>query len=509
MHEWTIAALQAAYRSGETDPLSVCEAYLARIEEIDRSGPAINSVIEVNPDALAIARNQTEALRQDPDAFAASGLFHGIPVLLKDNIDTADAMKTTAGSLALVDAPMPEDAFLVRLLRGAGAIILGKTNLSEWANFRSSHSNSGWSSRGGQTRNPYVLDRTPCGSSSGSGAAIAANLALAAFGTETDGSVTCPASQNSLVGIKPSLGTISRTGIIPIAASQDTAGPMARTVTDAALLLEATAVPDPEDPACASPAIHKVRDTQESPARRYLQHLDPGFIRGRRIGIPRLRDTYRGPVQAAFEAACASLESAGAVLVPVDLPDLSKAGEHEYTVLLYEFKQGLSDYFARRGGPITSISDVIAFNENHADTVMPRFGQEHMVKAAACGSLDDEEYRTALRESRRIAGAEGIDALLEQNELDAIAAPSNGLAWLIDPINGDYPTGGGFSRGPAISGAPHITVPMGYHRELPLGLSFAGAFGDDARLIGIAYGFEHAHPVRRPPRFVPSLGTDD
>jgi amidase len=501
MQEWTVGELHEAYRSGRTDPLRVCREYLERIEAIDRSGPNLNSIIETNPEALRVAEEQSARLRDAPESFSEHGLLAGVPVLLKDNIDTSDAMHTTAGSLALVDAPTPEDAFLVARLREHGAIILGKTNLSEWANFRSTHSNSGWSSRGGQTRNPYVLDRSPCGSSSGSAAAIAANLAVIAVGTETDGSITCPAAQNSLVGIKPTVGSVSRRGVIPISFSQDTAGPIARTVADAAVLLAAMAGPDADDPASTNEAVRGGEDC--------TVHLDAGFIRGRRIGVPRASDAWRKPVAAAFAEACASLEAAGAVLVRVDLPDFGEAGGHEYTVLLYEIRHSLDAYLRGRGGAITSFDELIAYNEKHADAVMPFFGQEHLLKAATCDSLDAEEYREALREAKRIAGADGIFSLLESHELDAIAAPSNGLAWLIDPVNGDYPTGGGFSRGPAISGAPHITVPMGYHRELPLGLSFAGAFGDDARLIGIAYGFERAHPVRRPPRFVPTLGTDD
>jgi len=316
---------------------------------------------------------------------------------------------------------------------------------------------------------------------------------VVAVGTETDGSVTCPAAHNSLVGIKPSVGLISRIGIIPISASQDTAGPMARSVADAAILLQAMAGRDANDAACADPRLA---------AANLLEHLDPDAARGHRIGIPSVRDTWREPVAAVFESACTSLRRAGAVLVPVDMPDIAKAGEFEYTVLLHEFKQGLADYFARRGGKIRTIDDVIAFNSAHADATMSLFGQEHMMKAAACGPLTDEAYLRARKESVRIAWTEGLEALLVDNDLVAIASPSNGLSWLIDPVNGDYSTGGGFSRGPAISGAPHITVPAGYHRELPLGISLAGAFGDDARLIGIAYAFELAHPARRAPRFL-------
>lgn len=509
MREWTIAELHEAFRTGATDPVAVCRDYLARIEEIDRGGPAINAIIELNPDALSDAAERAAGIREG----RARGLLHGIPVLLKDNIDTGDEMLTTAGSLALVDAPRPADAFLVARLRNEGAIILGKTNLSEWANFRSTHSNSGWSSRGGQTRNPYVLDRSPCGSSSGSGAAIAANLAVVAVGTETDGSVTCPAAHGSLVGLKPTLGTVSRTGIVPISASQDTAGPMARTVRDAAVLLQAMIGRDPEDAASFEGGD-------------VMRHLEPGFLRGKRIGVARNRaDVHRG-CDAPFAAALEALARAGAVLVdPVEMPDLSEAGEHELTVLRYEFRQGLFDYFARRGAAgtaaqtdptslhsggeatrIRTIDDVIAFNREHADTVMPLFGQEHMVAACACGPLSDETYRTALRESRRLAGPDGLEALLSNERLDAIVAPTNGPAWLIDHVNGDYYTGGAMSTGPAISGLPHVTVPMGYVHGLPLGISFVAGRGEDAKLLGIAYGYELENPVRRAPQYVQTLG---
>ena len=499
MREWTIDELHEAYRRGTTTPVAVCEEYLHRIEQVSARGPAINAVIEVNPQALEIAR---DCAASGPKEF---GLLHGIPVLLKDNIDTGDRLQTTAGSLALVGAPPPRDAFLVERLRAEGAIILGKTNLSEWANFRSTRSNSGWSSRGGQTRNPYVLDRNPCGSSSGSGAAIAANLAVVALGTETDGSVTCPAAHNSLVGVKPTLGTVSRTGIIPVAASQDTAGPMARTVRDAAFLLQATAGRDELDAATFAAAD-------------YLACLDASFLAGKRIGVARNgADVHRGTV-APFKAALAAIEAAGATLVdPANLPDSGRMHEHELTVLHYEFRHGLAAYFERRfgtaagsaaagdvrrgGSGLRTVDEVISFNEEHADEVLRYFGHEHMVAAAACGPLTDEEYREALRESRQLAGPDGLEALFGSHQLDALVAPTNGPAWLIDHVNGDYYTGGRMSSAPAISGAPHITLPMGYYRGLPLGLSFVGRFGDDARLLGMAYAFEQATRVRRPPQF--------
>ena len=492
MREWTITELHEAYRSGETDPLEVTEAYLARIAEYDSSGPTVNSIIEVNPDARTLAEDSAAAVREG----RASGLLHGIPVLIKDNVDTNDRMKTTAGSLALVDEPTPEDAFLVRRLREEGAIILGKTNLSEWANFRSTRSNSGWSSRGGQTRNPYALDRTPCGSSSGSGAAIAANFAVVAVGTETDGSVTCPAAHNSLVGLKPTVGTVSRTGIIPISASQDTAGPMARTVRDAAILLQAIAGRDAEDASGFEPGD-------------YLAELAPDALRGKRIGVIREYVGHPG-MQEPFENAIAALRDCGAEIVDdVKMPDTSAAGEHELTVLRYEFKQGLADYFARRaarGTPagaatIHSIDDVIHSNEQHASEVLKLFGQEHMVAAAECGPLTDEAYRNALAESRRIAGEEGVLKVLTDLELDALCAPTNGPSWLIDHVNGDYYTGGRMSSGPAISGCPHLTLPAGYHHGLPMGVSLVTTHRNDAALLGMAHALESVLRARRPPEF--------
>lgn len=570
MREWTIAELHQAYRSGEIDPLSITKRYLERIDRIDRSGPSINSIIEINPDALDIAQELTDQLSQWQRE--ARGLLFGIPILLKENIDTGDRMLTTAGSLALVDAPAPEDAFLVRRLRAEGAIILGKTNPSEWANFRSTRSNSGWSSRGGQSRNPYVLDRNPCGSSSGSAGAIAANLAVAAVGTETDGSVTCPAAHCSLVGLKPTIGTVSRSGIIPISASQDTAGPIARTAADAAILLQAMAGRDPEDPACHEPADYLSDLSQEAappgqfgaPAGSAQKSRgNAGYLTGKRIGVARSQADVHPSAAKPFADALRSLEAAGAVLVdPTDLPDLSAAAQHELTLLRYEFKQGLADYFARRnggaggggggggaapdnanaagsgraetdggrtgpappdkapatgGGPgppapnrttIRTIHDIIAFNEAHADSVLKLFGQEHMLAAAECGPLTDQDYQRARSEAQRIA-ASAIDDLLQTHRLDAIVAPTNGPAWLIDHVNGDYFTGGAMSTAPAISGYPHITLPMGYHRGLPLGLSLIAGYRADATLLAFAHAFELASPVRRPPEYAPTLGLLD
>ena len=540
MREWTILDLQAAYRSGETTPRDVCREYLARIEEIDRDGPGVNSVIEVNPDAIAIAEEATRAYKTPRNGEAEDtpvGLLHGIPVLIKDNIDTGDQMKTTAGSRALVDEPTPKDAYIVKRLRAEGAIILGKTNLSEWANFRSSRSNSGWSSRGGQTRNPYVLDRTPCGSSSGSGAAIAANLAVVAIGTETDGSVTCPSAQNSLVGLKPTMGLISRTGIIPISASQDTAGPMARTVTDAAILLEAIAGADPEDEVTAgagellnrmgagsiigggTSAAPEAATGEQSGAGRAASvvtsraaiaaSLSGASLEGRRIGIGRggFLDSHRHRESlAVFNAAVEAMRAAGAETVDVEMPSMEEVSPHELTVLLYEFKAGLEAYFARRGGSIHGLADIIAWNKAHADVAMPVFGQEHMEEALECGPLTDEKYQTALRESRRLAGEDGLLKLLEEQNLDAIAGASNGPAWIIDHMIGDYYSGGRMSTAPAVSGAPHLTLPIGYVNQLPMGISLVGALGSDADLLAMGFALESRINARRPPEFIPSLG---
>ena len=486
MTEWTISDLREAYRRGATTPAEVVDEYLARISDLDRSetAPAVNSVIEVNPEARSLAAAATSALRDGNP----TGLLHGVPVLIKDNIDTADQMKTTAGSLALVDQPTPADAFLVQRLREEGAIILGKTNLSEWANFRSTRSNSGWSSRGGQTRNPYALNRTPCGSSSGSGAAIAANFAVVAVGTETDGSVTCPSAHNSLVGLKPTVGTVSRTGIIPISASQDTAGPMARTVQDAALLLQAMAGRDPDDG-----ATFDVPD--------YLSELAPDALRGKRIGV--IRDYANHPgMKEPFENAIAALRDCGAEIVDeIKMPDMQAAGEHELAVLRYEFKQGLADYFARLGRSVRTNHHITGYKNMQTDTELPLFGQEHMVAAAECGPLTDDAYKTALEASRRISGTEGALKVLDDNRLDALCAPTNGPAWIIDHINGDHYTGGRMSSGPAVSGCPHLTLPAGYHHGLPMGVSLVARHREDAKLLGMGYALEAVLQARRPPKF--------
>ena len=484
--EWDIDRLQTAMDAGELTARELVDYYLDRIETIDRAGPTLRSVIETNPDASSIA----DALDAERAGQGPRGPLHGIPVLLKANIDTGDALSTSAGSLALEAHRAPDDAFLVRQLRDAGAVILGKTNLSEWANFRSTRSVSGWSSLGGQTRNPYDTSRNPCGSSSGSGAAVAANLAVLAVGTETDGSIVCPAGVNGVVGIKPTLGLVSRDGIIPIAHSQDTAGPMARTVRDAALMLNAMAAADPQDPASqARPAA--ITD--------YAAGLEAATLQGRRIGVLR---SYSGAgenpyVESVFAAALETLRTAGAVLVdPIEV-DTDGMGDAEYEVLLYEFKADLNAYLQTSAAPLGSIADVIAFNESRADDVMPYFGQEHMILAAEKGTLDDAAYREALATSKDIARTE-LDGALAEHRLDALVAPTNGPAWKIDYINSDHFSVGSSSLA-AVSGYASVTVPAGSARGLPIGVSFIGTAFSEQRLIELAYAFEQATQARRAP----------
>ena len=489
--EATVADLQHRMGEGSETARSIAAAYLDRIERLDRSGPAVNSVIETNPDALAIA----EGLDRERKERGARGPLHGIPVLIKDNIDTADRMKTTAGSLALEGSRPSRDAFLVERLRAAGAVILGKTNLSEWANFRSTRSTSGWSGRGGQTRNPYALDRSPSGSSSGTGAAIAASFAALGVGTETDGSIVSPSSVQGLVGIKPTVGLVSRAGVIPIAASQDTAGPMCRTVADAAILLSVLAGKDPRDPATA--AAEGLGD--------YAAGLDPKGLQGARIGVVRSQGFGRNPaVDAVFDRAVEAIRELGAVVVdPVELAWSQEIDDAEFQVLLYEFKDGLERYLAERGGPHRTMADLIAWNEAHRDRESPWFGQEIFVAAAAKGPLSDEAYRKARNLCVEGARTKGLEAALAADRLDAIATPTNGLAWLIDWANGDAYTGGSSSIA-AVAGTPSVTVPAGFAFGLPVGLSFSGAAWSEAKLIRYAYAFEQGTRARRPPRFLPS-----
>jgi amidase len=488
--EATVADLASAQAEGRLTARALTEAYLARIEAVDRSGPRLNSVIELNPDALAIA----EALDAERAASGPRGPLHGIPVLIKDNIDTADRMRTSAGSLALKESIAPRDAFLVERLRAAGAVILGKTNLSEWANFRSTRSTSGWSGRGGQTRNPYALDRNPCGSSSGSGAAAAANLCVAAVGTETDGSIICPSNACGLVGIKPTVGLVSRAGIIPISATQDTAGPMARTVADAAALLGVLTGVDGRDPATAA----------SQPQADYTTFLDRDALKGARLGVVRKMFGDNPHVIREVEAALAEMQRLGAELVdPVEMPTQGKFDEDEYTVLLYEFKAGLNAYLAKLGpdAPVKTLADLIAFNEQNHERAMPFFGQEILVLAEAKGPLSSSEYLEALQRCRRLSTVEGIDAAMDLHGLDALVAPSGGPAFPIDLVNGDHYTGVGSSTFAAVSGYPHVTVPAGQVFGLPVGLSFFGRAWSEPRLIALAYAFEQASQQRRAPSF--------
>jgi amidase len=493
LEEATVAELQEGMRSGRLTSRAVTEAYLARIEALDRRGPALHSMLDLNPDALAIA----DSLDAERRAGRVRGPLHGIPVVVKDNIDTADRMTTTAGSLALEGSVAARDAFIVQRLREAGAVILGKANLSEWANFRSTQSSSGWSGRGGQARNPYALDRSPCGSSSGTGVAVAANLAAVGVGTETDGSVVCPSGANGLVGIKPTMGLVSRAGIIPIAGSQDIAGPMARTVADAAALLNVLAGPDPRDPATAASRGKAAAD--------YTRTLDPDGLRGARIGIVRKGFTgYSPETDRLFDDAVAAMRRAGAVVVDsLELPHRGEYGDAEYTVLLYEFKEELNRYLAGLGpdAPVKSLAEVIAFNRREAARSMPYFGQEILEQAQAKGPLTEREYLEA-REKTRLAGR-GIDSLMALHRLDAIAAPTGSPAWPIDLVNGDHFLGASSSPA-AVSGYPNVTVPMGFSFGLPVGVSFFGRAWSEPKLLRLAYAYEQATKHRAPPRFLPT-----
>ncbi|MBC7598477.1 MAG: amidase, partial [Polaromonas sp.] len=489
--EVTVMALQAAMTAGRVTALALVNAYLARIQAMDRAGPGLNAIIELNPDARAIAA----ALDRERSAQGPRGPLHGIAVLLKDNIATADRMLTTAGSLALAGTPAVKDAFLVQQLRDAGAVILGKTNLSEWANIRSTRATSGWSTRGGLTRNPYALDRSTSGSSSGSGAAIAASLAAIAVGTETDGSITSPASLAGLVGLKPTRGLISRAGVIPIAPSQDTPGPMARTVADAAALLNVLAGSDPQDTATAQARERKTD---------FLKALDKNALMGKRIGVVRSQFA-RHPQQVAAQvwAAVKVLQDQGAVLVDVaDIPNTDRYAATELTVLLTEFKASLPQYLATYAprAPVKTLADVMAFNLQHADRALKYFGQELFALAQATDGLGSKDYLEALAINQQYAGPEGIDAVLAAGQLDALVAPMGGLPWLTDLLHGDS-SGAGFSSPAAVAGYPHITVPAGFVQGLPCGLSFVGPAWSDAALIGMAYAYEQASKYRRAPTY--------
>jgi len=500
MEEYTISDLQSKMGTGELTSRSIVQEYLERIQQLDQNGPRVNSIIELNPDAFAIA----DALDAERVAGKVRGPMHGIPVLIKDNIDTHDKMQTTAGSLALEGSIAPRDAFIVKRLRSNGAVILGKTNLSEWANFRGKHSVSGWSSRGGLTRNPYALDRTACGSSSGSGAAVAANFCAAAVGTETDGSIICPSQTNGIVGIKPTLGLLSRSGIIPIAHSQDTPGPMARTVSDAAILLGAMSGVDERDPATRSKQGRAYKD--------YAKFLDPNGLKGSRIGVARNMAGTDPRVLAIFESCIETVTKLGAVIIdPADVPNFNKFGKSELEVMHVEYKASLNKYLAALGAKarIKTLEDLIKFNEDNKDRVMPYFGQEHLLEAQKKGPLTSQKYLEALKKNHRLTRKEGIDSTMRKYKLDALVVPSGGPAWLIDLVNGDAVNWDMESTSPAaVAGYPHITVPAGYIFGLPIGLSFFARAWQEPMLIKLAYAFEQATKIRKAPQFLPTANLD-
>jgi len=492
--EATISDLQAAMKSGKETSASLARIYLQRIEDIDKRGPAINAVIELNPDALAIAR----ALDSERKSKGPRGPLHGVPVLIKDNIDTHDRMMTTAGSLALLGSIPPRDSFVAQKLRDAGAVILGKTNLSEWANFRGDRSSSGWSGRGGQTRNPYALDRNPSGSSSGSAVAVSANLCAVAIGTETDGSIISPSTVCGIVGIKPTLGLVSRSGIIPIAHSQDTAGPMARSVADAAILLGALTGVDSRDAATESSRGKSRGD--------YTQFLDPNGLLGARLGVARKFFRSGAISEKLLESALEEMKRLGAVIVDV-ADDLAKFGEAEREVLLYEFKTDLNAYLASLGpkAPVRSLKEVIEFNERNKEKELPWFGQETLIKAQEKGPLTEQAYLDALEKCRRLSRDEGIDGAMDKHQLDALVAPAGGPAGKTDPIYGDRGVGGSSSPA-AVAGYPNITVPAGQVFGLPVGISFFGRAYSEPTLLKIAFAFEQATKARKPPKFLNEVG---
>ncbi len=495
LREWSIVELQSMMAEGLLTSETLTGLYLERIEEIDKSGPKLNSIIELNPDALVIAR----ALDKERSSGKTRSPLHGIPILIKDNIDTHDHMQTTSGSLALQGHIAPKDAFIVKKLRSAGAVILGKTNLSEWANFRGKRSISGWSSRGGLTRNPYALDRTACGSSSGSAVAVAANLCAAAIGTETDGSIICPSQSNGIVGMKPTLGLWSRGGIIPIAHSQDTAGPMARTVSDIAVLLGALVGIDKQDSATKPSKNRTFTD--------YRPFLDSNGVKGMRIGVPRKMIGTDKRVIAIFERCLDTVRKGGGTVVdPVEVANFGKVGKTEMEVLYYEFKRDLNKYLARSNAKPKILEDVIRFNEENKERVMPYFGQEHMETSQKTAASQTTRYRRALAKNHRMTRTEGLDATMKKNKLDAIAVPSGGPAWMIDMVNGNATNWDMDSTAlPAIAGYPHITVPAGYIFGMPIGISFIAKAWLEPTLIKIAYAFEQKTKIRKPPEFLPTV----
>jgi amidase len=496
LDEMGVADLQSAMTSGRFTAHALTEKYLARIDSVDKHGPAVNAVIEVNPDALAIAKELDKERKQKH----LRGPLHGIPVLIKDNIDTADRMMTTAGSLALLGSRPPKDSMVAQKLREAGAVILGKTNLSEWANIRSNQSTSGWSGRGGLTKNPYVLDRNPCGSSSGSGAGVSANLCAVAIGTETDGSIVCPASSNGVVGLKPTVGLVSRSGIIPISHSQDTAGPLCRTVRDAAILLGALTGVDAEDKATSESRGKSYAD--------YTQFLAADGVRGARIGVVRGTFGFNAAVDQLMGTALDVLKAQGAVLVdPAEIETRGKFDDSESTVFMYELKADLNAYLAKLGprAPVHTLQEIIEFNEKHREQEMPYFGQELFLKSQLKGPLTSQEYIDALNKNHQLARTEGIDAVMDKHKLDALVAPTGGPAWLTDLIAGDH-FGGGSSSTAAVAGYPNINVPAGDVFGLPVGISFFGRAWSEPVLIRLAYAYEQASKLRKGPQFLPTLG---
>jgi amidase len=492
--EITIEELQNAMDSGELTSRSIVEHYLERIKAIDAGGPTLKSVIEVNPDALEIA----DACDKERKKTVVRGPLHGIPVLIKDNIDTADKMMTTAGSLALVGSKPLKDSFVVQQLRKSGAVILGKTNLSEWANFRSSHSTSGWSGRGGLTRNPYALDRNPSGSSSGSAVAVSANLCVVAVGTETDGSIVSPSSINGVVGIKPTVGLVSRAGIVPISHTQDTAGPIARTVRDAAILLSAMVGVDAEDSATLVSKGRFIHD--------YTKFLNVNGLKGKRIGVVRNYFGFHEKVDMVVAGALEVMKGAGAVLIdPVEIKSLSKLGDAEDIVLQYDIKADMKSYLSRlANAPVRSLKDIIDFNEKHKKAEMPYFGQDIFLKAESRGPLTSKEYIQARAKCRRLTRKEGIDAVMEKYKLDALVAPTDSPAWMTDLVDGDHFLGGS-SQAAAVAGYPSVTVPAGFVFGLPIGISFFGRAWSEPTLIQLAYSFEQMTKARRPPQFKPTV----
>ncbi len=492
LNEATVAELDKRMAAGELTSQRIVQLYLGRIKELDQGDKGVHSVIELNPDAEEIAA----ALDRERQAKGARGPLHGIPIIIKDNLDTGDKMMTTAGSLALAGKSAPRDSTVAAKLREAGMVILGKANLSEWANFRSTHSTSGWSGRGRQTHNPYALDRNPCGSSSGSGAAASANFCTLAIGTETDGSVVCPSSMNGVVGIKPTVGLVSRAGIVPISHSQDTAGAMARSVRDAAHLLSAIAGSDPRDTSTKQADKFKHDD--------YTKFLEEGGLKGARIGVARQFFGFDSRVDEIMERVLETLRKGGATLIdPVKLPHLREIGKPEFAAMLYEFKADINKYLAGRGDTVKchTLKDLIAFNKAHATEEMPYFGQELFVQAEKKGPLSDAAYKKAITDCQKFARAEGIDLVMGKHKLDALVAPTAGPAWMTDLVNGDHDTGGS-STPAAVAGYPSITVPAGFIYGLPIGASFFGSKWSEGKLLTLAYAFEQASHARREPRFL-------